>query len=202
MITTSILQKLFPDTPKATLTPFVSILNYKLFAYDITGQKRVACFLAQVGHESAGLTARLENLNYSAAGLLATFPKYFTPAQASAYARQPERIANRVYANRMGNGPEASGDGWRYRGKSLIQVTGKANHQAFAKWMSMTLDDATAYLATLEGSVMGAVWFWSANGLNALADADRITDMTKVINGGTIGLDDRKRLWKLALSLL
>lgn len=202
MITLPTLQKLFPNTPKATLTPYVSILNDKLPAHDITGQKRVACLLAQVGHESAGLTARLENLNYSAAGLLATFPKYFTPAQAKAYTRQPERIANRVYANRMNNGPEASGDGWRFRGKGLIQLTGKANHQAFAKWMSLTLDEAVVYLTTLEGAVMGAVWFWESRGLNALADGGQITAMTKVINGGTNGIDDRKRLWKLALTLL
>jgi putative chitinase len=202
MITLPLLQKLFPTTPQDTLTAYVGIFNDKLPAYEINNRKRVACFLAQVGHESAGLTARLENLNYGASGLLATFHKYFTPAQAASYARQPERIANRVYANRMGNGSEASGDGWRYRGKGLMQVTGKANHVAFAKWIGMTLEDATAYLTTLEGAVMGAVWFWTAHDLNPLADAHRITDMTKVINGGTNGIDDRKRLWKLALSLL
>lgn len=202
MISLSLLHKLFPTTPKATLTTYVGIFNDMLPVYGMNNRKRVACFLAQVGHESAGLTARLENLNYGAPGLLSTFAKYFTAAQAASYARQPERIANRVYANRMGNGSEASGDGWRYRGKGMMQVTGKANHIAFAKWIGMTLDDATAYLTTVEGAVMGAIWFWTAHDLNELADADRITDMTKVINGGTNGIDDRKRLWKLALSVL
>lgn len=202
MVTLPVLQKLFPNTPKDKLPPYVSVLDDKLPDFDITGRKRVACFLAQVGHESGGLSTRIENLNYSAPGLLGTFPKYFTAAQAVSYARQPERIANRVYANRMGNGSEASGDGWRYRGKGLMQVTGKSNHVAFAKWMGMSLDDATTYLTTVEGAVMGAIWFWTAHDLNTLADADRITDMTKVINGGTNGLAERKALWRLALSIL
>lgn len=202
MIDLPLLSKLFPNTSKDKLAPFVSVLNDKLPVYGINTRKRVASFLAQVGHESAGLSARIENLNYGAAGLLATFPRHFTPAQATAYARQPERIANRAYRDRMGNGPEASGDGWKYRGKGLMQVTGKANHQAFAKWIGLTLDEATAYLTTIEGAVMGAIWFWEAHKLNALADGDEITAMTKVINGGTLGLDDRKRMWKLALSLV
>lgn len=202
MITLSLLQKLFPSTPIYTLATYVGIFNDKLPVYGIDNRRRVACYLAQAGHESAGLTSCIENLNYGAPGLLSTFAKYFTPAQAASYARQPERIANRVYANRMGNGPEASGDGWRYRGKGLMQVTGKANHIAFAKWIGMTLDDATAYLTTVEGAVMGAIWFWTAHDLNDLADADRITDMTKVINGGVNGLAERKTLWRDALALL
>jgi putative chitinase len=202
MIDLPLLKKLFPTTPADLLSSYVPILNDKLPAYDIIGRKRVAAFLAQVGHESAGLSTRVENLNYSAAGLLATFPRHFTPAQAADYARQPQRIANRVYRNRMGNGDEASGQGWLYRGKSLIQITGKTNHEAFAKWMGLSLDGATVYLLTLEGAVMGAVWFWTAHKLNDLADADRITDMTKIINGGTLGLAERKALWKKALALL
>lgn len=203
MITLSLLQKLFPSTAKDKLTAYVDVLNDKLAAHQINTRKRLACFLAQVGHESAGLSTRVENLNYSAAGLRATFPKYFhTDALAASYARQPERIANRVYSNRMGNGSEASGDGWRYRGKGLMQVTGKANHEAFAKWVGMTLDDATTYLLTVEGAVVGSIWFWQAHDLNALADTDQITAMTKKINGGTNGLEDRKRLWRLALGLI
>lgn len=201
-MTLPLLQKLFPATSKETLTQYASIFNAKLPAYDITGRKRVASFLAQVGHESAGLTARVENLNYSAAGLLKVFPRYFDAKSAALYARLPERIANRVYASRMGNGSEASGDGWKYRGKGLMQVTGRANHVAFAKWMRMTLEDATAYLLTPEGAVMGAVWFWTAHDLNSLADADRITDMTRVINGGVNGLAERKAIWREALALL
>lgn len=203
MITLNILKALFPATPTSTLEPYVDVLNDKLPEHGINTRKRVASFLAQVGHESGGFTARAENLNYSAAGLRKIFRKYFpTDALANAYARKPERIANRIYANRMGNGDEASGDGWRFRGKSLIQVTGKANHMAFAKWIGMTLTDATAYLLTLAGAVMGAVWFWTAHDLNTLADADRITDMTEVINGGTHGLAERKALWLSALKII
>ncbi|SFQ00649.1 putative chitinase [Sphingomonas rubra] len=185
------------------MEPYVDVLNDKLPAYDIDSRKRVASFLAQVGHESGGFTARVENLNYSAAGLRKVFPRYFpSDALANAYARKPERIANRVYANRMSNGDEASGDGWRYRGKSLIQVTGKANHEAFAKWIGMTLTHAIAYLLTLEGAVMGAVWFWVTNDLNSYADADRITDLSEAVNGGTNGLAERKAIWREALALI
>lgn len=201
-ITLSLLQALCPGTKVDVLTPYVDALNKLLPAHGITTPKRVASFLAQIIHESGAFKYRLENLNYSADGLLKTFRKYFTPALAAKYARKPEAIANRVYASRMGNGDEASGDGFKFRGKSLIQVTGKNNHVAFAKWIGMTLDDATAYLTTIEGAVAGAVWFWSANGLNELADGDQITNISKKINGGLIGIDERKALWRKALSLI
>lgn len=202
MVTLPLLKSLFPKTSTETLSAYLPIFQAKLPAYDIDNRKRVASFLAQVGHESANLTARVENLNYSSTGLRATFPKYFNPAQAAAYARKPQAIASRAYANRMGNGNEASGDGWTYRGKGLIMITGRRNTEAFAKWVGLSVDEANVYLLTEEGAVMGAIWFWTVNHLNALADADRITDMTKVINGGLIGISERKALWRKALSLL
>ncbi len=202
MISLPLLQKLFPTTKSATLAEYVEPLNKLLPAHDIVGKKRVAAFLAQVGHESAGFSARVENLNYSAAGLLATFKKYFTPAQATAYARQPERIASRTYANRYGNGDEASKDGFKFRGRGLIMITFRANYMAFAKWAGISLDEAVVYLTTPEGAVAGAVWYWESRGLNALADGDQITNISKIVNGGTIGLAERKALWNKALKLL
>jgi putative chitinase len=202
MITLPLLKSLFPKTSTDTLSAYLPIFQAKLPVYDISNRKRVAAFLAQVGHESANLTARVENLNYSSTGLRTTFPKYFNAAQAAAYARKPMAIASRCYANRMGNGNEASKDGWTYRGKGLIMVTGRRNHEAFAKWIGMTLTEATDYLLTVEGAVMGAVWFWTVNGLNELADGDQITNISKRVNGGTIGLEERKALWRKALSLI
>lgn len=202
MITLPLLKSLYPKTSTDTLSAYLPILETKLPIYDIDNRKRVAAFLAQVGHESANLTARVENLNYSSTGLRTTFPKYFNAAQAAAYARKPIAIASRAYANRMGNGNEASKDGWTYRGKGLIMITGRRNHEAFAKWIGMTLTEATDYLLTVEGAVMGAVWFWVANDLNELADGDQIANISKIVNGGRIGLEERKALWRKALSLI
>lgn len=170
--------------------------------YGITGRLRVAAFLAQTGHESEGFTAVRENLNYSAAALTATWPKRFPADVAAQYARQPERIANRAYADRLGNGPEESGDGWRYRGRGPIQATGKAHYQDFAKRTGRTLEDAAAYLETKEGGLEFACMFWQDNGLNALADAGDIVTMTKRINGGTNGLEDRKARYARLLGVL
>lgn len=194
---------LFPKTGQETLERFVGPLNAACDAHEINTRHRVAAFLAQIGHESGGLRVVKENLNYSTDGLLRVFQKYFkTRAAAEAYARQPEKIANRVYANRMGNGDERSGDGYRFCGRGLIQLTGKDNYIRFAKYRRMTLDDAVSFLETTEGAVASAGWFWSVNNLNALADEGDVTAMTKRINGGTNGLDERKSLYKQALRLL
>lgn len=161
--------------------------------YNIDTVDRVAAFLAQCGHESADFTRLQENLNYSAAGLSKTWPRRFiSEAAAQPYHRNPEKIANRVYADRMGNGPEASGDGWRYRGRGAIQLTGKANYEAFARDIEYSLDEAVTYTETLQGAIESAAWFWHRNRLNALADERNITAMTKKINGGTLGLEERK----------
>ena len=161
--------------------------------YEINTVDRVAAFLAQCGHESADFTVLQENLNYSAKGLVATWPKRFlTEAEAAPYNRNPEAIANKVYAGRMGNGDEASGDGWTYRGRGAIQLTGKSNYQAFADTFGWSLEEAVAYTETLQGAVESAAWFWWKNGLNDLADMRDIKAMTKKINGGTLGLAERE----------
>jgi putative chitinase len=160
--------------------------------YEIDTPNRVACWLGQTAHESGGYRALRENLNYSADGLNKLFKKYFpTVADAQPYARQPEKIANKIYSSRMGNGDERSGDGWKYRGRGLIQLTGKSNYTWFAASIETDLDETIRFLETYEGAVQSACWFWESNNLNDLADKMDIKMMTKRINGGFIGLDDR-----------
>jgi putative chitinase len=171
--------------------------------YEINTVNRAAGFLAQCGHESAGFTILQENLNYSADGLNKIFKKYFpTVADATPYARNPEKIANKVYGGRMGNGPESSGDGYKFRGRGAIQLTGRDNYTKFAKSVGLTLEEAVADLETLDGAIESACWFWKTNGLNAICDKDDIVLMTKRINGGTIGLEDRKKHYAEAKHLL
>jgi putative chitinase len=171
--------------------------------YEITTVERVAAFLAQCGHESLDFTVLQENLNYGAKGLLGLFKKYFpNEALAKQYERKPEKIANKIYANRMGNGPEESGDGWAHRGRGAIQLTGKLNYQAFANSIGLTLEDAITYCATMDGAIESACWFWQKNKLNAIADKKDVLAMTKKINGGTIGLEDRKKHYEHNLKVL
>ena len=178
-------------------------LNKVLEKYEINTKNRIAGFLAQCGHESLDFTVLKENLNYGAKGLRGTFGKYFADdAIAAKYERKPEMIANRVYANRMSNGDEASGDGYKFRGRGAIQLTGKANYTAFAADIDKTIDETIVYLETLDGAIESACWFWKKNGLNAVCDKDDITTMTKKINGGTIGLEDRKAHYEKAKQVL
>jgi putative chitinase len=166
-------------------------------------RQRLAHFFAQILHESGCLRFDMENLNYSADALLKVFPKYFkTREEAEAYARQPQKIANRVYASRMGNGNEGSGDGWKYRGRGLIQLTGKDNYKAFASWVRdpRIVDDPD--LVSSEYAVHSAVFFWDSRKLNALADNDDVVGLTKRINGGTNGLAHRRELLNKANGLL
>lgn len=166
---------------------------------------RVRAFLAQVGHESAQLNLVEENLNYSAQALRKVFPKYFrTPQEASSYAHHPERIANRVYAGRMGNGSEASGDGWKYRGRGLIQITGRDNYVSMSALMGKDLTVwPDALLMPLDACRSAALW-WKANGLNALADKLATNErktfeaITKRVNGGLNGLEDRWAIYQRA----
>lgn len=173
---------------------FIGPLNQALAEWDITTTARVNAFLAQVAHECAELTTLRENLNYSAEGLVRTWPSRFTAVDALQYARQPERIANRVYANRMGNGDEASGDGWTYRGGGLIQLTGMS---AFLEASIGTCGDADTLLKNPELIVAPkyacatAGWFWASRGLNELADRGEFKAITRAINGGMYGLVDR-----------
>jgi putative chitinase len=159
--------------------------------YDITPGDRLNCFLAQCGHECEGFTVIKENLNYSAEALTKTWPLRFPPTIAAVYARQPEKIANRAYENRMGNGDESSGDGYKYRGRGCIQLTGKSNYAAFAKRKSMTLDEVIPYLETRQGALESACYYWLTRCLNDFADHGDMKGLTKAINGGYNGLQDR-----------
>jgi putative chitinase len=178
-------------------------LDKVLPKYEITTVERVAAFLAQCGHESADFTVLEENLNYGAKGLLGLFKKYFPNEDlAKQYERKPEKIANRIYANRMGNGPEESGEGWAHRGRGAIQLTGKLNYQAFANSVGLSLEDAITYCGTMDGAIESACWFWQKNKLNAVADKKDVLLMTKKINGGTIGLEDRKKHYEHNVEVL
>lgn len=203
MFTVDILTSIFPNTPHKVLNQYVEPLNDICERFDISTKARAAAFIAQIGHESAGLTTTKENLNYSTQGLRRVFFKYFkTDAEAAKYARKPEMIASRVYANRMGNGNEASRDGWTYRGRGLLQCTGKNNYAALAKELGKTLDETVVFLETPEGAVTSAAWFWKTNGLNGLADHNRFTDITRRVNGGLNGFEDRKEIWVRARNAL
>jgi len=194
------LQQILPGNPY--LDHWTEALNKILPDYDINTPQRVAAFLAQTAHESGGYTALHENLNYKAESLCKVWPRYFNASNANQYAHNPEMIANRAYANRMGNGDEASGDGWCYCGRGLLQLTGKSNYQAFADSVGIAVEEASSFLTTFEGSVQSACWFWESNNLNQYADSGDILTMTKRINGGTLGLDDRTNRYQNALKVL
>jgi len=172
--------------------------------YEITTPNRVAGFIAQTAHESASYKTITENLNYSAKALNAIFGKYFHRAgvDAEKYHRQPEKIANRIYAGRMDNGDTASGDGWTFRGGGILQLTGRYNYTEFGKTVGMSAEEATNYVRTPEGAIESACWFWKTNNINKYCDSDDIVRMTKRINGGTIGLADRKKHYAHALAVL
>ena len=171
--------------------------------YEINTPLRQAMFLAQCSHESAGFKCVVENLNYSSDGLLKVFKKYFNEEQAQRYARKPHAIANRVYANRMGNGDEASGDGFKYRGRGYIQLTGKNNYTAFAKHLNRELDsEFLEYCESEEGALVSACYFWQRENLNDLADKGEIKECTKKINGGYNGLEDRIKKYEAFKKLL
>ena len=198
------LKKLLPKNPY--IDYWHNALSKLLPDYEINTPKRVAAFIAQCAHESGNFMVLKENLNYRPATLRKIFPKYFPDdAIANDYCSRPnkqEAIANRVYANRMGNGPEESGDGFRYCGRGLIQLTGKENYSWFAASLSITVEEASEYLQTFEGAAQSACWFWETNNLNQWADKGDIVTLTKRINGGTIGLDDRIKHYEHALHVL
>lgn len=178
----------------------------KLFpAYNITTKPRVAMFLAQTGHESANWNLLEENLYYSAAGLLKVFPKYYkTQAAANADAKKPQQIANKVYANRMGNGDSASGDGYRFRGRGILQVTGKSNYAACsnALYGDDRLLTKPELLVSQDGALGSACWYWNSRKLNAASDKGDVIAATKLINGGTNGLEDRKARYDRIMRLI
>lgn len=198
------LKQLLPKNPY--IDHWYDALSQLLPDYEINTPQRIAAFIAQCAHESGEFTALKENLNYRAATLRKIFPKYFpTDDIANHYASLPnkqEAIANKVYANRMGNGDEASGDGFRYCGRGLIQLTGKDNYSWFAASIGIPVEEASEYLQTFEGAAQSACWFWETNNLNQWADKGDILTLTKRINGGTIGLDDRIKHYQHALHVL
>ena len=175
--------------------------------YGITTERRAAHFISQCAHESNNFRSLEENLNYSEKALLAVFGRYFgsaPKADAAEYARNPEMIANRVYNDefrkyKMGNTQD--GDGWRFRGRGLKQLTGRDNYTRFGKSVDMTAEQAAEYVATPKGAVESACWFWDANNLNSIADTDDVVKMTKKINGGNIGLADRQARYKKAMQV-
>ena len=198
------LKQLLPKNPD--VEQWYEALSKILPEYEINTPQRIAAFIAQCGHESGGFMTLKENLNYRAETLRKVFPKYFpTDAMAAEYVAKPnkkEAIANRVYANRMGNGPEESGDGYRYCGRGLIQLTGKTNYTLFAASVGIPLEEVPEYLQTFEGAVKSACWFWKTNNLNVLADSGAIKGMTRMINGGLNGIDDRIKHYEDALKVL
>jgi putative chitinase len=178
-------------------------LQQLLPQYEINTPDRIAAFLAQCAHESGGFVFIKENLNYKWQSLRKVFPKYFpTDSLAQQYEKKPEKIANRVYASRMGNGPEESGDGWKFCGRGLIQVTGRENYSWFAASLHISPEEASEYMETFEGAAQSACWFWESNNLNQWADKQDILTLTKRINGGTIGLEDRKKHYEHCLHVL
>ncbi len=183
---------------------FVPALNAAMNDYQIVTAQRVAAFLAQAGHESGQLRSVVENLNYGAQALVTTWPSRFTPDLAAQVARQPEQIANIVYASRMGNGDASSGDGWNYRGRGLIQITGRSNYLQCS--LGLFGDDRLLQQPELleqpQWAAESAAWFWEQQGLNALADADQFNSITRKINGGLNGLEDRLQLWARARAVL
>jgi len=204
MITVDQLKQLIPGNPY--VAEWQEALDQLFPDYEINTPLRMAAFISQCAHESNNFRALKENLNYRWETLRKIFPNYFPNDQiAQQYASLPnkqEAIANRVYGNRMGNGPESSGDGYRYCGRGLIQLTGKDNYQAFADSLEMPIEDVPEYLATFEGAAQSACWFWETNNLNRFADAGDVKGLTRAINGGYIGLEDRIKHYNHALQVL
>ena len=198
-ITTQQLLQILPNAGQLAGV-FVSALNTAMNHYQIVGTKRIAAFIAQVGHESGQLTRLVENLNYGADALRKTWPSRFDVELARAVARKPEQIANIAYSNRMGNTEQ--GDGWKYRGRGLIQITGQNNYRACGEALGLDLIAQPELLEKPQHACMSAAWFWATNGLNTLADAGKFDAITQRINGGQNGAADRQALYSKALKVL
>lgn len=204
-ITLELLQKICPKTKATVLKQYVVPLNEVCEYYEINTPNRIAGFLANIVHESGYLAKEVlsENLSYSAKGLMSTFKKYFpNEALAKQYERQPEKIANKVYGGRMGNGDEASGDGWRYRGRGAIQLTGKINYTRLANDLGITPEECAQYLETPAGAISSSGWFFDQNDLVKYCDAADWAMLTRRINGGLIGHEHRMELIHQILDLV
>lgn len=197
------LQKLIPNAAGG-VEPWFDGLSAALPEYEIVTPERAAAFIAQCSHESGGFKWLEENLYYKAATLTKLWPKKFPPEIAEQYAGKPEAIANRSYGDRMGNGPESSGEGWKYRGRGILQLTGKDNYRACSKFLfnDDTLIDNPDLLLDPYYATHSACWFWNNNKLNQYADSNDLVTMTKRINGGTLGLDDRIKHYNHAIEVL
>ncbi len=202
------LTRIMPASPSPEI--WTRALNDAMARFDIAGSQRMAAFLAQIAHESGQLSRLKENLNYSAARLMQVWPKRFPTLQkAQSYERNPEKLANYVYAGRLGNGDEASGDGWRFCGRGLIQLTGRGNPRAAAAGIGLPLESEPQLLEQPDAAALSAAWFWKSHGLNELADngnddddLEDFTTITRRINGGTVGLKERIAFWKSAKGVL
>ncbi|MDE5422606.1 LysM peptidoglycan-binding domain-containing protein [Ancylomarina sp. DW003] len=194
VLTLDCLSYIMPQASEENIWKYLEALNSQLPKFGINTPLRMAHFIAQIGHESGSFKYNSENLNYSEKALRAVFGKYFPSDElAQAYARQPEKIANRVYANRMKNGDEASGDGWKFRGRGLIQLTGRDNYTQCGFALKLDLINQPELLANdANAAVEAAAWFWNSRELNAFADKDDIKGITRRINGGYNGLEDRE----------
>ena len=198
-------EKAWAVVSKEPYSKWVPILERFMSQYNINTKERIAMFLAQASHESGGFSRLVENLNYSAEGLAKVWPSRYAEkgkpnALALSIARKPELIANHTYANRMGNSTPESGDGWKYRGRGIFQLTGKSNYDAFFKdtGVAATPDDLT----NPTYAVLSACWFWNKNRLNAISDTKDVERCTRVINGGLVGLDHRKKLYSNIIKVL
>jgi putative chitinase len=191
------------------IAEWCKVLNATLPKYEINNARRIAAFTTQCAHESRDFTAMEENLNYSKEALERVFPRYFGAGKRNAaeYARNPEKIANYVYmdANRSAAGALGNtqpGDGWKFRGRGLKQLTGRNNYARFAAAYDMTADEASEWIETKEGALASALWFWNTNKLNPVADTGDVVALTKRINGGDIGLADRQSRYSVAMQAL
>lgn len=191
-----------PTTARETLMSYLDPINLTLTRYRINNRARVSIFLAQLAHESQSFTRGRENMNYSAQRLLEIFGRYFTVAEAHAYAHQPERIANRVYANRYGNRGEFSGDGWRYRGGGPLGLTFRANYMLIGQRIGHDLTEEPESISRPDIGTLSAGAFWDRWDLNGLADRNMFDEITRYINGGCTGINDRKTRWKGILEVL
>lgn len=195
MITPSQIVAICPSVPQSRISGLIEAMDF----FKINTPLRQAAFIAQCAHESREFTVTEENLNYSAERLIKVFPRYFKSLeQATLYARNPRAIASYVYANRMGNGPESSGDGYRYRGRGYIQLTGHDNYMQYAAATATDALNNPDLVSSPDGAALSAGWFWSKNGLNLLADKEDMLSITKRINGGLNGLQERMAYYHAA----
>lgn len=193
MITKEQLRRAIPEATTANIEKYYEPLVAAMEHFGINTKNRIAAFLANLAHESASFNTIEENLNYSAKRLLQVWPKHFRNRNVNLYHRQPQKIANVAYANRMGNGDKNSGDGWRYRGRGLIQLTGKDNYRMFGNAIGADIVSDPDWVLTPEGATISAAWFWNSRKLNRFVDSGDLRELTRRINGGYHGHADRVR---------